>query len=152
MSTTKPALTAIADTTPGTTAGKPQVGDAITLTFNEPIAATSIPGQRDAHLLASDHRRHHRGGVGLGSGNWSAGDTLTSHYSNTGGTNAVVTASTSVSSNTIKLTVTSISDPSAKLTAGGPDAVSGTLNSAVKDSYGNTASTSGFTTSSIRLF
>ena len=89
---------------------------------------------------------------GIGSGNWSGGDTFSSHYTNLGGTNPVVTASTTVNANTIKLTVTSISDPSDNLTAGGPASVSGTLNSAIKDSYGNTASTSGFTTSSIRLF
>ncbi len=152
VSTTKPALTAITDTTPGSTAGKPQVGDAITLTFNEPIAASSIPASVTLTYSRAIIGATSVAVSGIGSGNWSAGDTLTSHYSNTGGTNAVVTASTSVSSNTIKLTVTSISDPSNNLTAGGPDAVSGTLNSAIKDSYGNTASTSGFTTSSIRLF
>ncbi len=152
VSTTKPALTAITDTTPGTTAGKPQVGDAITLTFNEPIAAASIPSSVTLTYSRAIIGATSVAVSGLGSGNWSAGDTLTSHYSNTGGTNAVVTASTSASFNTIKLTVTSISDPSAKLTAGGPDAVTGTLNPALKDSYGNTASTSGFTTSSIRLF
>ncbi len=152
VSTTKPALTAITDTTPGTTAGKPQVGDAITLTFNEPIAPASIPSSVTLTYARAIIGATTVAVSGIGSGNWSAGDTGGAHYSNTGGTNAVVTASTSVNSNTIKLTVTSISDPSNNLTAGGPASVTGTLNSAVKDQYGNTASTSGFTSSSIRLF
>jgi hypothetical protein len=89
---------------------------------------------------------------GIGSGNWSAGDVSSSHYSNVGGTSAVVTASTTVTGSTVKLTVTSVSDPSNNLTAGGPFAVSGTVNASVKDSYGNTASTSSFSTASVRLF
>ena len=152
VNTTKPALTAITDTTPGTTAGKPQVGDAITLTFNEPVAATSIPASVTLTYSRAIVGATNIAVSGIGSGNWSGGDTFSSHYTNTGGTNPVVTASTAVSANTIKLTVTSISDPSNNLTAGGPASVSGTLNSALKDSYGNTASTSGFTSSSIRLF
>ena len=152
MNTAKPSLTTITDTTPGTTAGKPQVGDAITLTFSDVIDATTIPSS-----VTLTYARALVGATtvtvsGIGSGNWSAGDTLTSHYSNTGGTSAVVTASTIVSGSTVKLTVTAVSDPSAQLTAGGPFGVSGTVNPAVKDVFGNTASTSSFSTASVRLF
>ncbi len=107
----------------------------MTLTYNRPIVgATSVTVS------------------GLGSGSWSAGDTFGSKYSNFGGTNPVVTANTTVSGNTVKLTVTKITDPSKDLTAGGPGAVSGTLAAAIKDIYGNTASTSSFTSASVRLF
>ncbi|MGH2910954.1 MAG: hypothetical protein ACRDJ3_00610, partial [Solirubrobacteraceae bacterium] len=152
VNTTKPSLTSITDTTPGSTAGKPQVGDAITLTFNDQISAASIPSS-----VTLTYSRPLIGATnvavsGIGSGNWSAGDTFSSHYSNSGGTSAVVTASTAVSGATVKLTVTAISDPSNNLTAGGPFAVSGTLNSSVKDVFGNTASTSSFSTASVRLF
>jgi PKD repeat protein len=152
VNTTKPSLTSITDTTPGSTAGKPQVGDAITLTFNDQISAASIPGS-----VTLTYSRALIGATAvlvssIGSGNWSAGDVLSSHYSNIGGTSATVTTNTTVSGSTIKLTVTSISDPSNNLTAGGPFAVSGTLNSSVKDVFGNTASTSSFSTGSVRLF
>jgi hypothetical protein len=152
VNTTKPSLTAITDTTPGSTAGKPQVNDAITLTFSDAISAASIPGS-----VTLTYSRALTGATsvavsGIGSGSWSAGDTLGSHYSNIGGTPAVVTANTAVSGTTVKLTVTAISDPSANLTAGGPAAVSGTLNSSLKDAFGNSASTSTFTTANVRLF
>jgi PKD repeat protein len=152
VSTTKPALTGILDTTPGTSAGLPQVGDAITLQFNEPIAASSI-----ASSVTLTYTRPPLGATNvtvtsLGSGSWSAGDTLSSHYSNIGGTSATVTASTTVSGSTVKLTVTRVTDPSANLTAGGPAPVTGTLAATVKDVFGNTASTTGFTSASIRLF
>ncbi|HEY2766808.1 MAG TPA: PKD domain-containing protein [Solirubrobacteraceae bacterium] len=152
VNTSKPTLTGITDTTPGTTAGKPQVGDAITLTFSDSVSSSNIP--------ASVTLTYSRAIIGatsiavssIGGGNWNAGDTLTSHYSNFGGTPAVVTASTTLGTTTVKLTITSISDPSNNLTAGGPAAVSGTLSSALKDSFGNGASTSTFTTGSVRLF
>jgi PKD repeat protein len=152
VNTTKPSLTAIADTTPGSTAGKPQVGDAITLTFSDTIEAASVPSS-----VTLTYTRGATGSTtiavsGIGSGSWSSGDSGISRYSNIGGTSAVVTASTAVSGTTVKLTVTSIKDTSNNLTAGGPGAVSGTLSSALKDVFGNSASTSPFTTSSVRLF
>ena len=57
-----------------------------------------------------------------------------------------------MSGESIKLTVTKVTDPSGNLTAGGPGAVSGTLNSSIKDVFGNTASTASFTTPSVKLF
>jgi hypothetical protein len=152
VNTTKPSLTAITDTTPGTTAGQPQVGDAITLTFSDVISTSSIPSS-----VTLTYSRGFIGATsiavsGIGSGSWSAGDTFSSHYINFGGTSAVVTANTAVSGMTVKLTVASISDPSNNLIAGGPAAVSGTLNPAVKDAFGNGASTGTFTTGSVRLF
>jgi PKD repeat protein len=148
----KPTLTAITDTTPGTTAGKPQVGDAITLTFSDAISAASVPASVTLTYSRGIIGATNVAVAGIGSGNWSAGDTLGAHYANVGGTAPVVTASTTVSGATVKLTVTAISDPSNNLTAGGPDAVSGTLSSSLKDVYGNSASTSTFTTGSVRLF
>jgi hypothetical protein len=152
VNTTKPSLTAITDTTPGSIAGKPQVGDAITLTFSDTIEAASVPSS-----VTLTYTRTLLGSTtiavsGIGSGSWSTGDSGNSRYSNIGGTSAVVTASTAVSGTTVKLTVTAIKDTSNNLTAGGPGAVSGTLSSALKDVFGNSASTSPFTTSSIRLF
>jgi hypothetical protein len=152
VNTSKPALTGIVDTTPGSTAGLPQVGDAITLQFSDPIAASSIPSS-----VTLTYARAASGSTtvtvsGLGSGSWNSGDSGTSRYSNVGGTSATVTATTLVSGTTVKLTVSAISDPSKNLTAGGPGVVSGTVNAAVKDVFGNTASTSAFTTSSVKLF
>jgi PKD repeat protein len=153
VNTTKPALTSIADTTPGTTTGLPQVGNVITLTFSDALEASTVPS-----TVTLTYSRASLGsttvalsGIG-GSSAWSTGDSALSAYSKIGGTAAVVTASTAVSGTTLKLTVTAVTDPSANLTAGGPGAVSGTLNPALKDVFGNTASTSTFTTSSIRLF
>jgi hypothetical protein len=150
--TTKPTLTSITDTTPGTTTGLAQVGNAITLNFNDSIEASTIPssvtltytrtGTSSSTILVS----------GIGSATaWSTGDS-SARYTKTGGTSAVVTASTAVSGATVKLTITKISDPSGNLTAGGPGAVSGALSAGVKDVYGNAASTSTFTTASVRLF
>ncbi len=153
VNTTKPTLTSITDTTPGTTTGLPQVGDVITLTFSDTLETSSVPS-----TVTLTYTRGATGSTtvaisGIGSATaWSTGDSGTSRYSKTGGTSAVVTASAAVSGVTVKLTVTAITDPSGNLTAGGPGAVSGTLNPALKDVFGNTASTNTFTTSSIRLF
>ncbi len=152
VNTTKPALSAIADTTPGATAGLPQIGDAITLQFNDPISAASIPSSVTLTYARSGLSATTVTVSGLGSGSWSSGDSLLSRYSNTGGTSATVTATTLLSGTTIKLTVSAITDPSKNLTAGGPGGVSGTLNPSIKDVFGNSASTSGFSTASIRLF
>jgi hypothetical protein len=153
VNTTKPTLTSIADTTPGTTTGLPQVGNVITLTFSDTLEVSSVPSTvtltYSRALLGSTTVAV--SGIG-GSSAWSTGDSALSAYSKIGGTSAVVTASTAVSGATVKLTVTAVTDPSANLTAGGPGAVSGTLNPGLKDVFGNTASTSTFTTSSVRLF
>jgi PKD repeat protein len=152
VNTTHPTLTGIVDTTPGSTTGLPQVGDAITLQFSDLVSATSIPA-----TVTITYTRPLLGATtisvsGIGSGTWSTGDSVTARYSKIGGTPAQVTATTAVSGSTVKLTVTKITDPSANLTAGGPAAVSGTLTSTVKDVFGNIASTSSFTSASIRLF
>ena len=153
INTAKPALVGIADTTAGSTAGLPQVGDAITLTFSDPIASSSIPSALAILYTRTGTITATQLGVGgLSNGNWSAGYTLfTPHYTKTGGTSPLVTVSSSVSGVTVKLTVTKIADSSGNLTAGGPGAVSGTLNSSIKDVFGNTASTSSFTTPSVKL-
>ena len=152
VNTAKPTLTSITDTTPGSTVGLPQVGDAITLNFSDSINASTIPspvkltytrtGTASSTVLVS--------GIGA-STPWNTGDS-TARYTKTGGTSAVVTANTSVSGTTVKLTIASISDPSGNLTAGGPGAVSGALSASIKDVFGNVANTSTFTTPSIRLF
>ncbi len=152
VNTTRPTLTGIVDTTPGSTAGLAQVGDAITLQFSDLVSAASIPAS-----VTITYTRPALGSTtisvsGIGSGTWSTGDSGTSRYSKLLGTSPQVTASTMVSGSTVKLTVTAIADPSANLTAGGPAAVSGTLASTVKDVFGNIASTSTFTSASIRLF
>ncbi len=152
VNTTKPALTGITDTTPGSVPGAAQVGDAITLTFSDQIEAASIPA-----TLKLTYSRPLIGSTtltstGLTSGSWSTGDAGTAKYANFGGTAPVLTVSTAVSGNTVKLTITSISDPSHELTPGGPGVVTGTLAATIKDIYGNTASTSSFTTASVRLF
>jgi hypothetical protein len=152
VNTTRPTLTGVVDTTPGTTAGLAQVGDAITLQFSDLVAAASIPSS-----VTITYNRGLTGSTtisipGIGSGTWNTGDSGNTRYSKVGGTSAQVAASTLVSSTTVKLTVTKITDPSANLTQGGPAAVSGTLASTVKDVFGNIASTSSFTSASIRLF
>ena len=152
ISTTKPALTGIVDTTPGTSAGLPQVNDAITLQFNEPIAAASIPAS-----VTLSYSRPLLGAStvtvsGIGSGSWATGDASTgARYVKVLGS-ATVTANATVSGSTVKLTVSKVTDTSGNLTAGGPAPVTGTLAATVKDVFGNTASTTGFTSASIRLF
>jgi len=152
VNTNKPTLTGIVDTTPGSTAGLPQVGDAVTLKLSDAIAATSVPSS-----VTLTYARAATGSTtltiaGLSSGSWSTGDSGTSRYSKVGGTAASVTASTLVSGATIKLTVTKVTDTSKNLTAGGPAAVSGTLSPSLSDVFGNTASTASFTSASIRIF
>jgi PKD repeat protein len=152
VNTTRPTLTGIVDTTPGTTAGLAQVGDAVTLQFSDLVSSASIPAS-----VTITYTRPLLGSTtisvpGIGNGTWSTGDSGTSRYSNPLGTSAQVAASTLVSGSTVKLTVTKITDPSANLTQGGPAAVSGTLASTVKDVFGNIAATSSFTSASIRLF
>jgi PKD repeat protein len=152
INTTRPTLTGIVDTTPGATAGLPQVGDAITLQFSDLVSAASIPSSTTITYTRSLLGSTTISVSGIGSGAWSTGDSGTSRYSNVLGTSAQVTATTVVSGSTVKLTVTKITDPSANLTAGGPAAVNGTLASTVKDVFGNVASTSSFTSASITLF
>jgi PKD repeat protein len=152
VNTTKPSLTAITDTTPGSTAGLPQVGDVLTLTLSDPIAAASIPSSVTLTYTQSVTGSTAVAVSGLGSGNWATGTLTSAHYSKVGGTSPVITANTAVSGNTVKLTVTKVTDPSSDLTAGGPATVTGTLNAAIKDVFGNTASTSPFTSASIKLF
>jgi PKD repeat protein len=152
VDTAGPTLSSIVDTTPGSTAGLPQVGDAITLKFSDSIASSSI-----ASSVTLTYTRAATGATkiavsGLGSGSWLAGDTGASHYTKVGGTSPVVTASTLVSGATVKLTVTKVTDPSSDLTAGGPGSVTGTLSSSIKDVFGNTASTGSFASASIKLF
>jgi PKD repeat protein len=147
-----PTLTGITDTTPGSTAGRPQVNDALTLSFSSAIAASSIPT-----TVTITYNRTGTGNstitlTGISSGSWNTGDNFISRYTDTGGTNATLTASTTVSGSTVKLTVTKVTDPSGNLNTAGPGAVSGTLNSSIKSSSGFAASTESFTTSSIRLF
>ena len=153
VNTTKPSLTSIADTTAGSTAGLPQVGDAITLGFSDTIASSSIPASVTLTYTrgATGSTTVAVSGIGASTA-WSTGDSGTSRYSKVGGTSAVVTASTTVSARSIKLTVTKVSDPSGNLTAGGPAVVSGTLNAVLTDVFGNTASTSAFASTSLRLF
>jgi PKD repeat protein len=153
VNTTKPALTAIADTTPGSTAGLPQPGDVLTLTFSDPIAAASIPSSVTITYTGNPLTSTTIAISGIGaSAAWSTGDPASARYSKSGGTSPVVTASTAVSGTTVKLTVTKVSDPSVNLRPGGPGVVTGTLSSSIKDVFGNTASTSSFSSSSIKLF
>ncbi len=153
VNTTKPTLTAITDTTPGSTAGLPQVGDVLTLTFNDPIAASSVPSSVTLTYTGATSAATTIAVSGIGGSTpWSTGDTASTRYSKSGGTAAVVTASTAVSATKVTLTVTKVTDPSGNLTAGGPGVVTGTLSSSVKDVFGNTASTSSFSSSSIKLF
>ena len=153
VNTTKPTLTAITDTTAGSTAGLPQVGDVLTLTFSDPIAAASIPSTVTLTYAGSASAATTVLVSSIGSSTpWSTGDTASSRYSKSGGTAAVVTASTAVSGAKVTLTVTKVTDPSANLKAGGPGVVTGTLSSSLKDVFGNTASTSSFASASIKLF
>ncbi|HUA75225.1 MAG TPA: N,N-dimethylformamidase beta subunit family domain-containing protein [Solirubrobacteraceae bacterium] len=147
-----PTLTAIADTTPGSTQGKPQVNDALTLTFSAPILASSIPSSVTIAYARSGSSNTTITITGISSGSWNTGDNLFSRYIDTGGTAPTLTASTTVSSNTVKLTVTKVNDPSGNLNAAGPGSISGVLNSAIKDTSGHPASSETFTSSSIRLF
>ena len=101
VNTTKPSLTGITDTTPGSVAGAAQVGDAITLSFSDQIEAASIPA-----TLKLTYNRPLFGSTtltaaGLASGSWSLGDNIGAKYANFGGTAPVLTVSTAVSGNTV---------------------------------------------------
>jgi PKD repeat protein len=152
VNTSRPTLTGILDTTPGSTVGLAEVGDAITLQFSDLVSAASIPSTTTITYTRSLLGSTTISVSGIGSGTWSTGDSGISRYSKIGGTSAQVAASTLVSGTTVKLTVTKITDPSPNLTQGGPGSVSGTLASTVKDVFGNIASTSSFTSASISLF
>jgi PKD repeat protein len=153
VNTTKPTLTAIADTTPGSSAGLPQVGDVLTLTFSDAIAASSVPSSvtltYSGGLLSSTTLA--LSGIGSSTA-WSSGDTATTRYAKNGGTAPVVTANTAVSGTKVALTVTKVTDPSGDLQAGGPGVVTGVLNSSLKDVFGNAASTASFASASVKLF
>ncbi len=153
VNTAGPSLTSIVDTTPGSTAGLPQVGDAITLRFSDWLEQSSVPTTVTLTYSRSGTSATQIAVSGLGSGNWSAGDTgSTAHYSKTGGTSAVVSTNVAYSGTSLKLTVTKVTDPSGNLTAGGPGSVSGTLSSSLNDIFGNKASSGSFGTPSVRLF
>jgi PKD repeat protein len=152
VNTSKPTLTAISDTTPGTTVGLPQVGNAITLQFSDSLAAASIPSSVTLTYNGVPFGSSTITVSGLGSGSWLTGDSAGSRYVKFGGTAPVVTASTAVSGSTVKLTVTKVTDSGGNLKAGGPGSVSGSLSSTVKDIFGNAASTGSFSAASIRLF
>ncbi|HSZ68835.1 MAG TPA: PKD domain-containing protein [Solirubrobacteraceae bacterium] len=153
VNTSKPTLTAIADTTPGSTAGLPQVGDVLTLTFSDAIAAASIPSSVTLTYTGGTTGSTTVAVSGIGAtAAWSTGDSAFSRYAKSGGTSPVVTANTAVSGTKVTLTVTQVTDPSGNLKAGGPGTVSGALSSAVKDVFGNSASTGSFASSSVRLF
>ena len=152
VNTTKPSLTAVTDTTPGTSAGKAQVNDVITLQFSDALEAASIPA-----TVTLTYNRPVTGNTtltinGLTSTSWSTGDNTTARYINTANTTATATAKTTVSGTAVKLTITALNDPSGRLSAGGPATLTGTLASTIKDAFGNTASTSAFTIANVRLF
>jgi PKD repeat protein len=147
-----PTLTAIADTTPGSTAGRPQVNDALTLTFSAPIAASSIPSTVTITYARANATASSTISItGISSGNWATGDNFFTPYTDTG-TSPTLNATTTVSGSTVKLTVTKVNDPSAHLNTAGPGAIGGVLASTIKDTAGHPASSATFTSSSIRLF
>jgi PKD repeat protein len=153
VSTTKPSLSAIADTTAGSSAGKPQVNDVITLTFSEPLEAATIPA-----TVTLSYTRPTTGSTtvtisGLSSGAWGTGDgTATARYISLAGASASATAKTTVSGATVKLTITAVNDPSNRFSSAGPATVTGTLSPTIKDPFGNTASTTAFSIGNVRLF
>jgi PKD repeat protein len=153
VNTTKPSLTGITDTTAGTSAGKPQVNDVLTLTFSEPVEAASIPA-----TVTLTYTRPASGSTTVAIGGidgtaWSTGDSsVSAKYISATGASASATAKTTVSGSTVKLTITAINDPSNRFSSGGPATVSGTLASTIKDLFGNTASTSTFSFGNVRLF
>jgi PKD repeat protein len=153
VNTTKPSLTGVTDTTAGSSAGKPQVNDVLTLTFSDAIEAASVPAS-----VTLTYTRPASGSTtiaitGLGSSTaWSTGDNTTARYLNAASTTASATAKTTVSGDTVKLTITAISDPSGRFSSGGPATLSGILSPTLKDAFGNTASTSTFTITNVRLF
>jgi len=153
VDTSKPSLSGITDTTPGSSTGKPQVNDVLTLTFGEPIEAASIPA-----TVTLTYNRPTSGSTtvtitGISSGSWSTGDgSAGARYITTAGASASATAKTTVSGSTVKLTITAVSDPSNRFSSGGPATVSGTLSPTIKDLFGNTASTTTFSFGNVRLF
>ncbi len=147
-----PTLTAIADTTPGSIAGRPQVNDALTLTFSAPIAASSIPSSVTiTYARANTFSSSTITITGISSGTWATGDSFRTPYTDTG-TSPTLNATTTVSGSTVKLTVTKVNDPSSHLNTAGPGAISGVLASTIKDTAGHPASSETFTSASIRLF
>jgi PKD repeat protein len=153
VNSSKPTLSAIADTTAGSSAGKPQVNDVLTLTFSQAIEAASIPA-----TVTLSYSRPTTGSTtvtisSLSSGSWSTGDgSAGARYINATGATASATAKTTVSGSTVKLTITAVNDPSGRFASGGPATVSGVLSPTIKDLFGNTASTNTFTFANIRLF
>ena len=152
VNTAKPTLTGVSDTTAGSSAGRPQVNDVITLTFSDMVEAASIPA-----TVTLTYSRPTTGSTtlaipGLTSGSWSTGDSTTARYISTAGKTATATAKTTVSGTTVKLTITAVNDPSGVFSSGGPATLTGTLAGSIVDVFGNTASTGGFSITNVRLF
>ncbi len=154
VSNAKPTLSGISDTTAGSSAGKPQVNDVLTLTFSAPIEAASIPAS-----VTLSYSRPTSGSTTVAisgisaSTAWSTGDSsVSAKYLSATGATAAATAKTTVSGSTVKLTITALNDPSNRFSSGGPATLSGTLSPTIKDLFGNTASTSAFSIGNVRLF
>ncbi len=148
----KPSLTGVTDTAAGSSTGRPQVNDVITLQFSDSIEASTVPA-----TVTLNYSRPATGSTtltieGLGSGSWSTGDATTARYISAPGATASATAKTTVSGSTVKLTITAVNDPSSRFSSGGPATLSGTLSPSLKDVFGNTASTTAFSIGNVRLF
>jgi hypothetical protein len=152
VSTAKPKLISITDTNPGSSVGRPQVGDVLTLTLSDGVSSASVPG-----TVTLTYKRGSTGATtlaipGIAKAPWNTGDSPASRYSGTAGSAATVTANTHVSGTTMSLTVTAVSDPRGTLAQGGPAPVSGRLAPSITDVFGNTANKAAFASASVFLF
>jgi hypothetical protein len=139
FNSTGPALTGISSTNGN---GILETGDVLTLTFNEPIAASSIPTSTTITMSRSGNNtaRLSITGITTGSEGWDTGDSAYMTKNKT----TVFNATTSVSGSSVKVTVGSnVSEPGTA-TAGSGKPVVGVLNSGITDLFGNTASSSSF--------
>jgi hypothetical protein len=138
VDTTAPSLTGISSTNGN---GILEAGDVLTLTFSEPVAASSVPSSGTVTQSREGNNAAKVAITGItGTEAWSSGD---SKYQ-AKNTTSVFNETASVSGATVKVTVGSNVSGAASPEAGASNAVTGVVSSGVTDLAGNGASSTPF--------
>ncbi len=149
----KPVPIAVTDTTPGTTAGLIQAGDAITVTFSEAILASSVPASTT--ITETDPAGGGRDTLTITDLTSAALSLGSNGYVGTNNSSAAFASSTlGVSGATIVATVggTCAGTGCASIAAGGPAAFTFTPATTITDAAGNTAAGTVTTAATFRAF
>jgi hypothetical protein len=138
VDTTAPALTGISSTNGN---GLLESGDVLTLTFSEPIAASSVPATGTVTQSREGNNAAKLAITGLtGTEAWSTGQTAYEEKN----TSTIFNESAAVSGATVKVTIGTNVSGAGNAKAGTSSAVTGVVSSAVTDIAGNAASATPF--------